>query len=430
MKWNYKRIMTMVMAMTLMAASMSLSAKTVKADAADAVSVSITQNNGTTLTMSSDTIAEAGVSEETVFTPSGDEAGVFYNETKQDAALTYGTDGTLTFTLGSDITPATGDKIKVTGSFTSDDITINVTEYSMLYNGTKWVQYLTARYIWLNAPRNSEKFFMKLNTVIGTDFYVDYSPLTEDDGVFYNGVRVDSAALELQEGCQTVCYKLGSSAAAGDTITIKGKFTRNNICVDITECSFYWNGDKWIAITYEYRNFSYTRQIGTTWQIKLNKSPGNNNDVFTSLSASEGLLYNGEWIPGAKVTVTNNGNDIYYKPSNPVKGDVITIDGRFLSGTRCLDISPLMTYYYSWYFDGTNWVQKQGSNHGTAGDLNFDGSSDLTDLVRLKKYVDNDVTYIFKNVSNVNEDSVVDINDVTQLRSNILNALYEADNGI
>lgn len=61
-----------------------------------------------------------------------------------------------------------------------------------------------------------------------------------------------------------------------------------------------------------------------------------------------------------------------------------------------------------------------GENYYTAGDVNNDGSIDICDLVRMKKYIVDNKTEIIFNAADINGDNDIDSIDLTSFRKHLL----------
>lgn len=388
----------------------------------------------------------------TYFKPIDTESGVWLNDTRIE--MSYGirtisaSSADILWGTGTSYSAVSGDVLTVKGTFSDGNgSSFIVEDIQLKYNGSSWEVYVPTTVIdmseetitisSLNETNNTtpEKLLYLAATdysTLGTDVYYAKD---ENSGIYINGVEVTT---RLKRG-GTGFYQVGSGAEpldaiAGDVLTIKGTFVGQESGTEwiMPSLQFKFTGTTWVNNIIDMRN-----DVVTVYESSVNSA---NLFNFQSTDYSEletGVLYSakasdtesGVFLGETAVTtqIKRAATGVYQvgnggAPINASAGAIVTVKGEFFNPDKTIAlILPEMKFQY---VSDSEWILYTEK----AGDYTGDGATDVRDLVRIKRYLNNNNVQLAK-AAQIDSGTIIDDNDVNDLYYILLCGYEKDENG-
>ena len=199
------------------------------------------------------------------YTPADAESGIFLNGTKLDdvtlscyvAAADAGGKAHFHITQdGNGWNEATGNVLTIKGTFTKDDIILNIAEVSTKFNGSTWEVYVnlpeaTTPTLYEADCTAPNGFYLTSDDTVShdTEWNLVYSAKAGDEnGVWFAGQRTNVYLKKILADRWYVCLgDRGFTADRGTVVTIKGTFASASEEVTFNETSYIYDGQRWIT---------------------------------------------------------------------------------------------------------------------------------------------------------------------------------------
>ena len=200
-----------------------------------------------------------------VYTPVDAESGIFLNGTKLDdvtlscyvAAADAGGKAHFHITQdGNGWNEATGNVLTIKGTFTKDDIILNIAEVSTKFNGSTWEVYVnlpeaTTPTLYEADCTAPNGFYLTSDDTVShdTEWNLVYSAKAGDEnGVWFAGQQTNVYLKKILADRWYVCLgDRGFTADRGTVVTIKGTFASASEEVTFNETSYIYDGQRWIT---------------------------------------------------------------------------------------------------------------------------------------------------------------------------------------
>ena len=220
---------------------------------------------------------------------------------------------------------------------------------------------------------------------------------------------------------------LPAEAVTGDIITISGGFQTDTHSFTLKQVSYLWDGTSWSIFAPVLMDPVKVTGESKATAIYLRLSENLDGEAWKNgiipLQGKGCILYNGEAIT-IDVQKCWDENMICIQPRDvtPVKGDTITISGQFkyTKTDGIIDIAPYTIWYDGTTDDGTPVWTSTETAPAVSGDLNYDEGKTVSDLVRFKWYLKNDVAKYYSTVTELTDDDIVDDKDLQEERGLIV----------
>ena len=199
------------------------------------------------------------------YTPVDAESGIFLNGTKLDdvtlscyvAAADAGGKAHFHITQdGNGWNEATGNVLTIKGTFTKDDIILNIAEVSTKFNGSTWEVYVnlpeaTTPTLYEADCTAPNGFYLTSDDTVShdTEWNLVYSAKAGDEnGVWFAGQQTNVYLKKILADRWYVCLgDRGFTADRGTVVTIKGTFASASEEVTFNETSYIYDGQRWIT---------------------------------------------------------------------------------------------------------------------------------------------------------------------------------------
>lgn len=179
--------------------------------------------------------------------------------------------------------------------------------------------------LYLKGDAGLDQVPLELSEGQSENWSVIYSPTDDNSGIFLDGKKVAGGKIRKYWPSNNWWFADGFSASAGQTLTIKGEFVNGDTTVNITECSFIYDGSRF-APAKETANYSLVDLIVKdnngmkgfyvrTQQKGVNVNDGmeyNGNWSITAnpvLAAYSGVIVDGKYWP---IGMKKLDEDVYY----------------------------------------------------------------------------------------------------------------------
>ena len=246
---------------------------------------------------------------------------------------------------------AAGDYVTVSGLFTKDGVTIDVTEVTFRWDGSTWSEYV---------PVSGQAIAVMPNNVTGSwqgsVLYLQASPKIEGSvptyqqfecsggSILVNGTADETIQLWTAWNADFLYIQnLNGSFAAGDIVTLSGVWTVGDVTIDIAEIILRWDGSAWseyVPVSGGQAIAVMPNNVTGSWQgsvLYLQASPKIEGSVPTYQQFSRnggGITVNGIADEAIQLWTAWNADFLYIQNPNGsfAAGDIVTLSGVWTVG--------------------------------------------------------------------------------------------------
>lgn len=254
----------------------------------------------------------------------------------------------------------------------------------------------------LNILQNNE--IISKSSLTNSSTEMCYFPMSSTDFKYRLNIKQNSSPTKVRYGyAWSTDNMLSSSVEQSGIYYLKNASTENYMLYNSSNTSHI-----------SARNITSRNKLTDTADWIIAKS-SNGYTIKTGYNSIDGYLSedtaSGRLIVSSdavNVDITKN-NDGTYCIKNVVNGKILCYNNSKFMWLNCDAETDISSLRYRWYFNKINYLP---------GDVNVDGTIDVSDVVSLQKYLAGTSDFNNKEVflSDVNKDGVIDLRDVTALQ--------------
>lgn len=387
--------------------------------------------------------------------PADEESGVYYDQTK-DTQLKVasfaayedkesGKDNLRQFVVTLQNAAATYDLVTVQGKFIYDAMTVAQTEEATAYkttyelnfvgdsfewNGSDWSQVTVSELNLEHASSTSSYIQFKTDADYGKTGWETFTPCGTR-GTATSDNKALSFTLQATDQAKLLQLGITGTPENGDSLTLGGWFANGSLRIKIQEVKMTYNENSWGAYTVP------TSKVKVT-VADINETNTNDKVLYLNL---DGNVTDNQYKPvagtvkldGKTLRYTLDGwNEIDYTLSSNASAyylqltgnggidyrfadkSIVTIGGTFQGVNDRAIIELEETHLVCEYVNGA--YQWSDVSLLTPGDIDGNGTWDVLDIIRMKRYIQKDIAKAYLTVTDLNGDGVADATDVEFLR--------------
>lgn len=320
------------------------------------------------------------------------ESGIFVDGVKQAGGLILKYDDGNNWWFAEGFAPTAGQTLTIKGAFVNGDTTVNITEVSFVWDGTRYApakETADMEFVDIEARGDgtADGFYIttsqkgvKIND--GMAYNSDWSLKVYPKLAAYSGVLVDGKyqpvfLKKLDEYTYYVCLADKEITATADTtITIRGQFYYEDYVVDFNETTYTFDGTSaWTstkvlksgalnlvnceATKENNKDVALIYAAGDEVLDSAIKAPGDgdSSDILYGCTDADGVFYNGTKIANHYILKYHNTKNWWFvrtRLESATAGDIVTVKGDFAlaNGTKMINIKET-----SFKWTGSFWAQ-------------------------------------------------------------------------
>ena len=333
-------------------------------------------------------------------------SGIFVDGVKQAGGQILKYNGDQNWWFAEGFAPSAGQTLTIKGAFINGDTTVNITEVSYIWDGTRYAlakEVANMELVDIEARGDGDANGFYLTTKQkgvqiddGMAYNGDWSLKVYPKHAAYSGVLIDGKYYpvflkKLDQYTYYVCLADKNIAATADmTITIRGQFYYEDYIVDFNETTYKFDGTTWTSTkVLQSGELSIEgNQVGTSHEaIKNNniylcgdnvldnayKGPEDPNDanvawseVLIGKTDADGVFLNGVKASGGQILKYNNTNNWWFAEGfgEAQVGDIVTIKGDFVMKSNGTPMIHMKESKFKWI--GSYWTKVRGQGRVVA----------------------------------------------------------------
>lgn len=333
-------------------------------------------------------------------------------------------------TAGSTITVKKGFSMTLgTDAYVTDK------DYTFFFDGSKWYWKDTLTINGINPASARTTLYFETGTTHAFNWNSIKTLCNEEDYIFLNGSKVDWSVVDIfgtGSGWQNAFYLNGLAAEAGTTVTVKQGFAMiiNNIAY-VTDKDYIakYNGSAWCWTETLKINHIHSASGAKTLYMEINANPygtvGGSGNLLSLCNEETHILVNDvpcEWGFGdnTKRELASAGwaNDFYINFVNATEGTTVTMKKGFAMTLGTIEY--VTDKEYRFIYTGSDW-NLYTEPVVAPGDANGDGTLDIRDAVRLKRYTSGENIWIYQKSADTDGSNGIGVEDLELLREYLVN---------
>ena len=307
------------------------------------------------------------------FAPVDDNSGTFIGDTRVGAEMKKL--GPNTYYIK--VTQAeVGSVVTVKGNWANSAYKFAVQEFSLEWNGSKWVTPIIDLGTFTFDGANGDS---TVNNMYGINWDTNeapagwdseaFEPLDDNSGTFIGDTRVGAEMKKL--GPNTYYIKV-TQAEVGSIVTVKGNWGNTHYKFVVNEMSLEWNGNQWATPLIDLGTFVFdganndstvNNMYGINWEA--NDAPaGWETEAFLPVDENSGTFI-GDTRVGAEMKKLG-ANTYYIKVTQAQVGSIVTVKGNWANSTYKFAVQE-----FSLEWNGNKWATPLTD----LGTFSFDGAN-------------------------------------------------------